>query len=289
MRSPNGNIIVLICLIVGFGLIVINFGNYEGLSIKTFQRNVASKVHPETIQYYQSQIQARKNNLQNVPDSADFGILYNVLVPEVFCSDLVRVGTVVDGGKWICNPVQVRNLDKCTVYALGVNNDPSFEEDFQKFTHQKCFLRSFDKDMQNQNTLDRIKNVNDRIKNVNGVFKKALITSKPDHSKDMYTFKDLLQFFGDSKIDILKIDIEGFEFEIKEELVSVPMCQILIEVHGKTSRIALDFLIFLSKHGFYLFSYEINGFWHDLSEYSFIHESCLNDYDVNVVYGRYLS
>ena len=241
----------------------------------------SSEVDPAIVELYQRQAQIRKQKLTDLKTQG-WLTLYSVLVPEVFCKDLVRLGTVVDGGKWICNPVHIRNFEKCTVYSLGINNEPSFEEGFANFTNQKCLIRSFDKNNQNAKTLDR-------IKNSNGVFMKALISSKVDQSKGIYNFASLMEIYEDKKIDILKIDIEGFEYEIIDELKSTPMCQILIEVHGRQPKKTYEFLKSISEGGYYLFSYEINGAHPDLSEYSFIHENCLEDYGVNTIFGKYLS
>lgn len=30
--------------------------------------------------------------------------MYNVLAPEVYCPELIKVGTTEDGGKWMCAP-----------------------------------------------------------------------------------------------------------------------------------------------------------------------------------------
>ena len=173
-------------------------------------------------------------------------------------------------------------MSECTIYSLGINNDPSFDEKLQRFLNKKCKLRSIDKGAQKEGTLKR-------IQDANGVFMKALISGTTNRSNDQYTFKDILQEFGDNRVDILKIDIEGAEYAISDELISIPICQILIEIHANNSLKTLTLLRKLSKNGFYLFSYEINGKFHHLSEYSFIHESCFKDYGVTTIYGKYLS
>ncbi|KAI1701144.1 methyltransferase domain-containing protein [Ditylenchus destructor] len=201
------------------------------------------EVHPAAVELYKAQTQQRIELLRKVKhESNDLAYyeLYNALVPEVFCRDLVRIGTVSDGGKWMCNPHRMRKMDKCTIYSLGINNEPSFEESLQTYTSQ-------------------------------------------------YSFSDLLLKFGDKRIDILKVDIEEAEFLIQDQFLAVPICQLLIEVHPSSAWEALNFIRKLSKHGFYLFSYEINGAHHRLCEYSFIHENCFEDYGVKTIFGRYLS
>uniref|UniRef100_A0A914Q7Y8 Methyltransferase domain-containing protein n=1 Tax=Panagrolaimus davidi TaxID=227884 RepID=A0A914Q7Y8_9BILA len=205
-----------------------------------------------------------------------------IFLPEVFCRNLVRIGFIGDGGKWICNSLNVQSSPECVVYSLGIRDDPSFEEKFQRFTGNKRLLRSLDKDAQNSSTIQR-------ISAANGKFMKALIAGKTNELTNHFTFKDIMKKFGDKRVDVLKIDIEGAEFHIQDESISVPVCQILIEIHGKISKDALQLLQKFSKNGFYLFNYEINGFDHQCAEYGFIHQDCFKNYDIKIIYGKYLS
>uniref|UniRef100_A0A914PLM6 Methyltransferase domain-containing protein n=1 Tax=Panagrolaimus davidi TaxID=227884 RepID=A0A914PLM6_9BILA len=172
-------------------------------------------------------------------------------------------------------------LPKCTIYPLGLNNDPNFDEDFQRFLNNKCQLRSFDKDGQKPETMRR-------LEKANGTFMKALIANVTNVAGNQYTFKDIIRMYNDKRIDILKIDIEGNEFQIADEIISIPICQLLIEIHNDSAKKHLELLKKFASSGLYLFSYEINGQEHTLSEYSFIHENCFEDYGVNIIYGRYL-
>uniref|UniRef100_A0AC34FRP8 Methyltransferase domain-containing protein n=1 Tax=Panagrolaimus sp. ES5 TaxID=591445 RepID=A0AC34FRP8_9BILA len=216
----------------------------------------SDEIDQNVLNLYRQQIHERQQYLQNVPESSDYFLLYNILVPEVFCRDLVRIGFIGDGGKWICNPSSVQSLPECVVYSLGIHNEPTFEESFQNLTNLKCMLRSLDKDEQNETTMNR-------ISVVDGTFMKATIAGKRNESMNHYTLKDVMETFNDKRVDILKIDIEGAEFDIQEELISVPMCQLLIEIHGNSARHTLQLLHKLSKNGFFLFSYEINGRYHE--------------------------
>ena len=127
------------------------------------------------------------------------------------------------------------------------------------------------------------------VSDVNGKFITALISNETDKANNKYSFKELLRNFGDDKIDILKIDIEGSEFAIADEILSIPVCQLLIELHHTDATKALKLLHLFSSRGFYLFSHENNGLIHHVSEYSFIHERCFETYEINVILGKYLS
>ncbi|TKR73897.1 hypothetical protein L596_021145 [Steinernema carpocapsae] len=116
----------------------------------------------------------------------------------------------------------------------------------------------------------------------------ALISSETDESVARYSFSDLLKKYNHSMIDIIKIDIERGEYDVLDQIIQVPICQILIEVHGWANDIS-NLLTTLSKVGYYLFHHEINSVYIEACEYSLIHEKCIKDYGVDVVLGRYLS
>jgi hypothetical protein len=73
-----------------------------------------------------------------------------------------------------------------------------------------------------------------------------------------------------------------------EILKTVKICQLLIEIHGSAYEM-VQLLKAISRSRFYLFSYEINGFHHNLCEFSFVHDDCLWRYDVGIALGRYLT
>ena len=59
---------------------------------------------------------------------------------------MVRIGAIGDGGKWLCNPAKIREFkEPCVVYSLGLNQEISFDVDFQNFTGKRCVLRAFDR------------------------------------------------------------------------------------------------------------------------------------------------
>ncbi|KAI1705301.1 methyltransferase domain-containing protein [Ditylenchus destructor] len=273
--------IFMLCIV--FLCLMYNFADEFTLIIRLLKDT--NEPHPAVLERYRAQVQMRIELLRNVPNRpADYDFLdfYSALVPEVFCRDLIRIGQVGDGGKWICNPHYMSRMESCTVYSLGISDDISFDENLQNYTDNKCTLRCFDAGYQTPETMER-------IRQSNGIFMRALISSKKNLSEYQYTFSDLLKKFGDKRIDILKMDIEGAEFEIADEFLAVPICQLLIEVHPQNTTNplqALNFLRKLSNHGFYLFSYEINGHNYKVCEYSFIHENCLADYGVKTIYGR---
>ncbi|VDN50235.1 unnamed protein product [Dracunculus medinensis] len=215
--------------------------------------------------YFSKQVRHRKEKLMY---ARTYDAIYSLAVPEVFCAVLVRVGNVGDGGKWVCNPFKA-GTTVCNIFSLGVNNDISFEKEIWQLSGRQCNLFCFDKVKQN-------KNIYDQLKNLNATFKLAQIDSVTRKTFNKYSIQYLMRFYNISAIEIFKIDIEDQIF-----------CQVLIEIHG-TPKKQYFLLKLLSRHGYYLFSYEVNGYTEKLCEYSFIHESCIQKYSVKKI-AKYLS
>uniref|UniRef100_A0A915DLQ3 Methyltransferase domain-containing protein n=1 Tax=Ditylenchus dipsaci TaxID=166011 RepID=A0A915DLQ3_9BILA len=206
---------------------------------------------------------------------------YALLVPEVFCSNKVRLGVVTDGGKWVCNPNYVPEK-ACKIYSLGLSNQVSFDLEIQKLTNYRCSLRSIDKgDISNE--------TKSAISSANGIIIETMISSAAkEDNKTKRPLSSIMSSLGDKSIEILKIDIEGTELEIMDEILQIDICQILIEVHPPDVRSLINFLQKLSKSGYLLFESEPNPMYISLREYCFIHESCLKKYNVKLL-GKYLS
>uniref|UniRef100_A0A914C0Z4 Methyltransferase domain-containing protein n=1 Tax=Acrobeloides nanus TaxID=290746 RepID=A0A914C0Z4_9BILA len=226
-------------------------------------------------------IDRRKVLANNNLDWTDY---YSVIVPEVLCNDILRVGRVVDGGKWVCNPIKIRHFKEgCVIYSFGISNELSFDEAIQNFTQQRCVLKAIDKFKQNSDTIKQ-------LEKIRGVFKQVEIANITNQDKNQYSFSDVVSTFGDKRIEILKIDIEGAEYQVIDQILSIPICQILIETHSMkiSAKKTFELIQKIAKSGFYLFAFQINGAFHPLAEYGFIHEKCFETYGLTTVYGRYL-
>ncbi|GMS81221.1 hypothetical protein PENTCL1PPCAC_3396, partial [Pristionchus entomophagus] len=94
--------------------------------------------------------------------------------------------------------------------------------------------------------------------------------------KAEYTIDHLMKANGHEKIDILKMNIEGSEFSVLPEFMKThKVCQLL----GHLREIA--------NNGYLLMIYEINAIHikDDLTEYAFIHSSCLATYETHYLSG----
>lgn len=273
-------VVLTFCIIGLFTISLLLPQYYYSITVNEQKQLIHESDELETMRkFYASQAKGRKDLLSS--PQINYGILYNVFVPEVYCPNLVRIGNLDDGGKWVCNPYNLPKIRKCAIFSLGINNDISFDVAFQEATNKICRLYAFDKDWQNQFVMTK-------LSEMNGEFKIAYLGDVDNITKNAYTIESLLNFYGLSKVEILKMDIEGAEFMVIPALIkSAKVCQILVEIHGNAMQM-ITLLKKLSAHDYYMFSYEINGYHHNLCEFSFIHKSCLNTYNAKVL-AKYLT
>ncbi|EPB77505.1 hypothetical protein ANCCEY_03414 [Ancylostoma ceylanicum] len=64
--------------------------------------------------------------------------LYNIIVPEVYCSVKVRIGPVNGSGKWMCNPFRIP--EGSVVFSYGRHYEIFFELELRKITSNCCFI-----------------------------------------------------------------------------------------------------------------------------------------------------
>ncbi|ETN69052.1 hypothetical protein NECAME_01162 [Necator americanus] len=216
-----------------------------------------SKPSQRMIEFYKIQAFQRREYLKVVQQSLskNYMFVYNNMGPEVHCPELVRVGTTNDGGKWICSPFRIP--DGCAIISLGLFNEVTFEQELQYIINKRCKIFAYDSQQQAPHTLKLLESIRTKAM-------KATISAETDVSKQRYAIEDLMVMEGVRSIEILKIDIEV-------------LFQIMIEIHGTPAEM-VTLLTKISRQGYWLYSYEINGAWHNLCEFSFIHESAFERY-----------
>lgn len=170
--------------------------------------------------------------------------------------------------------------DPCIVYSLGSNGNMAFEKDLLRI-NPSCKIFIFDKDnfgMSDWFTPEQIKN--------NVKFTKAFISGYENLKNDppVYNLLTIMNKYNHNHIDILKVDIEGNEYD----LIEGPMPsigQFLVEFHflpdlmkGKIPKIFFPKIIDkLESHGFRLFHKEVNKGAYDCMEMSFIQKDWTPD------------
>jgi hypothetical protein len=137
-----------------------------------------------------------------------------------------------DTSKIVCGIDNLR--PPCVVYSIGGNNQWEFELDILKKT--ECTVHTFD--CTGPKSRFKIPTSADRSRLF---FHHECLGSSPHES--FFLIEELAEKHGHSKIDLLKMDIEGYEFSVFDSLFSpfslkknlevLPM-QILVEVHYRT-------------------------------------------------------
>ena len=150
-----------------------------------------------------------------------------------------RVGALGDGGKWICGLERLAaKRTPCVVYSFGVNYDSSFEADFLEHA-PNCQIWGYDYSV---TSFGPEITFNPTLSPLTHFFPYALGASDQHTANPpTYTLKSLMEKNGHDFIDVLKIDIEGGEFDSLAEFVkpytghgtpAMPVGQMQIEIHA---------------------------------------------------------
>ncbi|CAJ0605667.1 unnamed protein product [Cylicocyclus nassatus] len=230
-----------------------------------------------TREYYAMQAASRIRGLESIRKTTkNFLNLYDAIVPEVFCRNLVRVGSVLDGGKWVCNPTAMLRKN-CSIYSLGLHDEISFDHDIQEINNFSCRIHGYDMVKQSPVTVKQYYAINGKVEALK-------IGPKTDASKNVYFIGDLVSRNNDKNVEFLKIDIEGAEHNSLIPFLEIyKVCQLFVEIHGTPLK-HVTLLQQIARLDYALFSYEVNGACTNCCEYSFIHYSCMSQYGVTKLY-----
>jgi hypothetical protein len=141
--------------------------------------------------------------------------------PTFSCRFEQRLGLNGDGGKWICDVYRLKQSKSCLIYSLGSNGEFSFENETKRYLPH-CDIHTFD--MRDFNCTEIC------------TFHKVRIGNGTDNTKTLRMLMSDLNHQG-RKLDILKIDVEGSEYEFFDDLfdtndnTSESIRQILVEIH----------------------------------------------------------
>lgn len=168
-------------------------------------------------------------NHAKYPMKNNFGIYY-LFTEYNYCLASVAVGAqqlIGDGYKFVCNPHIIKT--PCLMYSMGVNEDISYELDFLENV-AACEIHAFDPAphvAQNKDLQARLASKNIKFHGY-GI------------GLDGRTLTSIQQELGHHNrvIDVLKMDIEGGEYDFLEWLVGacnvVQINQIQLEFHLNT-------------------------------------------------------
>ncbi|TDZ49717.1 hypothetical protein CTRI78_v007899 [Colletotrichum trifolii] len=159
------------------------------------------------------------------------------LVPASYSCpyNVERIGRLGDGGHWVCGMSKYTAFPKdrqCVIYSFGLRGDVSFEQEMLDRTGCEMwaydfYMDAFGKQLEEANP--------DRVH-----FQLAGVGGETDTSLDppMYTIEDLMAKNEHEYIDILKMDVEFYEFESLDALHKsiplpgeLPIGQLIIQIH----------------------------------------------------------
>ncbi|PNS18199.1 hypothetical protein CAC42_7568 [Sphaceloma murrayae] len=218
-----------------------------------------------------------ESGTRNFPDGYIFPYnVWDVVRPAYPCPhEVERVGTLGDGGKWVCGMARYEALfppisspsagekggitrpgppsasttttttTTMIIYSFGVNDDSSFEAAVMARTNARVW--GWDYSVEGWGPQIAEGGVGDRAK-----FEKAAI-GKTDGEREGHTWKTVqgcMAANGHGWVDLVKMDVEGAEFDALGSLVEfvsqtweesgdgvLPFGQLLVEIHLYTSKV----------------------------------------------------
>ncbi|KAH9942863.1 methyltransferase domain-containing protein [Amylocystis lapponica] len=130
--------------------------------------------------------------------------------------ELERIGDIGDGGKWVCGLSRLAEKPDCVVYSFGLDWDSSFEAELLERTRH-CEIWGFDY------TAGGFGKKVPRTQRHRTHFARVGLGAADSHGPadepKMWTLRSLMQANGHAHIDLLHVDIEGWEFEVVKALV----------------------------------------------------------------------
>ncbi|KAF9052297.1 hypothetical protein BDZ89DRAFT_1153715 [Hymenopellis radicata] len=199
--------------------------------------------------------------------------------------EVERIGSLGDGGKWVCGLSRLQEKPDCLIYSMGINYESSFEAEILSNTRY-CQIYGFDSTSKSFGPqIPRTQSARTHFTR-NGLAGQTVPAA--DKHGPSYTLEHLMQLKGHTFIDILRIDVESAEFDTLTSLITpyiqsgkpLPFGQLLLEIHVWHKRFP-EFLTWwemLEAAGLRPFSAEPNLVYQnynklansELAEYSFL-------------------
>jgi len=299
LRHPRYSLLILVTLITTFYLLFLPYehqmvqplvqNNRDGLEIRV-QRSHA--IYDKLLAQREGLLKKFGPNPKDValfpPDKAPWPpyTVWDFFPPAFNCPhEVERLGALGDGGKWVCGLSRVAKKPDCIVYSFGINYESSFESEILSNT-DNCEIWGYDFSVTAfgpEIPRSLLHRTHFHAFGLSGTDKHA-----PDDKPPMYTLESLMKLNGHTHIDILKIDIEGWEFETITTLLTpyissgepLPFGQLQLEIHiwDKSFAEYLTWWETLEKGGLRPFWTEPNLVYQnynkkhtaDLAEYSFL-------------------
>mmetsp|Transcript_25310 Transcript_25310/g.42053 ORF Transcript_25310/g.42053 Transcript_25310/m.42053 type:complete len:367 (-) Transcript_25310:180-1280(-) len=199
---------------------------------------------------------------------------------EFSCRHERRIGRKGDGGKWVCDPHRIADQHAgCLVYSIGSSGDVSFEKSVKMEISDACEIHTFDIDKDKVRPSGQVVDYATELKayatfHQYGIGTLQQATAAPTKFK---TLKQIMKDLGHEgrAVDIFKIDCEGCEWKLYEEIFQseIALQQILIEVHEAPMPAARNLFYTAHDAGYVIFHKEPNTIQENygrLVEYAFL-------------------
>mmetsp|Transcript_30765 Transcript_30765/g.67176 ORF Transcript_30765/g.67176 Transcript_30765/m.67176 type:complete len:297 (+) Transcript_30765:80-970(+) len=206
--------------IIGLGVLFIRCSLITG-QFRTLQPSCSQPLILRRDRIARMDRQRDEQRLNPVFESPNlFWALYE---PEVTCPHEERVGNIGDGAKWICDLPSLTTAKSCLVMSFGSAGDDEYERAIAKST--KCDIQIFDPSPRAAGMVEKVKEYGAEFHQIGlgrGRAARGLWDARTGDSYHLSTLREIREKLGyvNNQIDILKIDIEGYEYAALDDIMN---------------------------------------------------------------------
>ncbi|KAI0085505.1 methyltransferase domain-containing protein [Irpex rosettiformis] len=164
--------------------------------------------------------------------------------------ELERIGNLGDGGKWTCGLSRIARKDHCIIYSFGMDWESSWEAAVLEST-KHCQIWGYDHATRSfgRQVSHALFNSQQRTHFASRVQLGPINKHARSDEPKLYTLAHLMDANAHDYVDIVKIDVEGYEFDTLRSMVQsyvesgepLPFGQLQVELHMWSVKFA-DFL-----------------------------------------------
>ncbi|KIY67323.1 hypothetical protein CYLTODRAFT_422660 [Cylindrobasidium torrendii FP15055 ss-10] len=212
--------------------------------------------------------------------------VWDFFPPSFNCPhELERIGSLGDGGKWVCGLSRIQEKPDCLIYSMGINYESSFEAEILDNTRH-CQIYGYDSTTKSFGPqIPRTQSARAHFTRVG--LSGTTVPANSEHGPS-YPLETIMEKNGHDHIDILRVDVESAEFDTFAAMLApyvrsgkpLPFGQLLLEIHVWNKNFAsfLSWWELFESAGLRPFSSEPNLVYQnynkqansDLAEYSFL-------------------
>lgn len=155
--------------------------------------------------------------------------------PILECPEMVTLQNVHNmEAKYLCGAIRLKNAKKCVVYSIGSRGEFSFEELVHDL-NPNCEIHVFDPAPEFANSsstpafirYNAVGLASTSDGDLDPVQRRRMAASNYQYE----TLSEMMARLGHDEIDVLKIDCDGCEYKMYEQLGKINCKQLLIEIH----------------------------------------------------------